>query len=63
MSNIDNLKEAIHLLKLVGNNGNDMLLEDFTDDPFEPYDNLYLAIKHIEKVIELFLAEPEYNGN
>ena len=62
-STLDNLKQAKELLKLVGNNGKDMLLEDFTDDQYCPYDNIFLAIKHIDRTIEIFMNESEENGN
>ncbi len=61
-SNIDKLKQAKELLKLVGNNGKDLLIEDFTNDPGDLHDRIFLAIKHIDATIELFLNEPEYGG-
>lgn len=62
-SNIENLEQAIQLLKDVGNNGNDMLDEDFTNLLSCPYDNIYMAIHFIRLAIELFMSEPEPNGN
>ena len=62
-SSLDNLKQAKELLKLVGNDGKDMLPEDFENDDNCPYDNIYTAIQKIDIAIQIITNESEYNGN
>ena len=63
MNDIDRLNQAKQLLKDVGNNGNDLSDREFENNDNCEFDNIYIAIKKIDKAIEIILNFPEYRGN